>query len=179
MVTVLLYVVVMVVVGAVLFFIASSVFGRSEVLAPIPPGTTTTVLPATDVTGTDVRDLRFQQTWRGYKMSEVDWALDRLAREIDELRAELARTGQETETAPGPVAGPDDSGIENDFEAESENDFESVAEKDFEAEEPTEEVRIVERAAAERRAADRPAAEKPAAERPDVEKSAVERPEEQ
>lgn len=159
MVTILLYVVVMVVVGAVLFFIASSVFGRSEVLAPIPPGTTTTVLPATDVTGTDVRDLRFQQTWRGYKMSEVDWALDRLAREIDELRAELARTGQETETAAGPVAGPDDSGVENDFE--------SGAEKDFEVEAPTEEVRVVEQPAAERQAAERTAVERPAVERPE------------
>ncbi len=76
MLTVLLYVVVMVIVGAVLFAAASAVFGRGgEVLAPIPPGgTTATVLPATDVTGVDVRDLRFQQVVRGgYKTSEVDW----------------------------------------------------------------------------------------------------------
>ena len=136
----------------------------------VPPGTTTTALPATDVTGTDVRDLRFQQAWRGYKMSEVDWALDRLAREIDELRAELARTGQETETAPGPVAGPDDAGVENDFEA--------VAENDFEAEAPTEEVRIVEQRAAEQRAAEQPAVESQAAERPAAERPAAERPDE-
>ncbi|MEE2061135.1 DivIVA domain-containing protein [Rhodococcus artemisiae] len=89
MLTVLLYVLVIVVVGAALYFVASVVFGRGEALAPIPPGTTATVLPASDVTGTDVRDLRFQQTLRGYKMGEVDWALDRLAREIDELRARI------------------------------------------------------------------------------------------
>ncbi|MEE2033682.1 DivIVA domain-containing protein [Rhodococcus chondri] len=89
MLTVLLYVGVMVLVGAVLFFVASTVFGRGEALAPIPPGTTTTVLPASDVTGRDIRDLRFQQVLRGYKMSEVDWALDRMAREIDDLRARL------------------------------------------------------------------------------------------
>lgn len=139
MVTVLLYVVVMVVVGAVLFLIASSVFGRSEVLAPIPPGTTATVLPATDVAGTDVRDLRFQQTWRGYKMSEVDWALDRLAREIDELRAELARTGDDPDraTLPGPVAAPDDDAVGT-----------GASEPDAEA--ATEEVRIVDPPAAEK-----------------------------
>ena len=90
MLTVLLYVLVMAGVAAVLFFVASAVFGRGETLAPLPPGTTVTVLPATDVTGTDIRDLRFQQTVRGYKMSEVDWALDRLAREVDELRVRLA-----------------------------------------------------------------------------------------
>ena len=90
MLTVLLYVLVMAGVAAVLFFVASAVFGRGETLAPLPPGTTVTVLPATDVTGTDIRDLRFQQTVRGYKMSEVDWALDRLAREVDDLRGRLA-----------------------------------------------------------------------------------------
>ncbi|UTT49733.1 DivIVA domain-containing protein [Rhodococcus gordoniae] len=90
MLTVLLYVLVMAGVAAVLFFVASAVFGRGETLAPLPPGTTVTVLPATDVTGTDIRDLRFQQTVRGYKMSEVDWALDRLAREVDDLRVRLA-----------------------------------------------------------------------------------------
>lgn len=36
-----------------------------------------------------MRALRFQQTLRGYKASEVDWALDRLAEEIEYLRAQL------------------------------------------------------------------------------------------
>lgn len=106
MLTVLLYVLVVAFVGAALFLAASAVFGRGEALAPIPPGTTATVLPATDVTGTDVRDLRFQQTVRGYKMGEVDWALDRLAREIDELRARL----DEHEAAVPPGTSDGDSG---------------------------------------------------------------------
>lgn len=89
MLTVLLYVFVVVLVGAVLFFVAGAVFGRGETLAPLPPGTTATVLPATDITGVDVREVRFQQSLRGYKMSEVDWALDRLGREIDALRARV------------------------------------------------------------------------------------------
>ncbi|MDM7489580.1 DivIVA domain-containing protein [Rhodococcus sp. CSLK01-03] len=90
MLTVLLYLFVVVVVGAVLFLVASAVFGRGETLAPIPPGATATALPVTDVTGADVRELRFQQVLRGYKTAEVDWALDRLAHEIDDLRARLA-----------------------------------------------------------------------------------------
>lgn len=118
MLTVLLYVVVMVVVGAVLFATASAVFGRGEVLAPIPPGTTATVLPATDVTGVDVRDLRFQQVARGYKTSEVDWALDRLAREIDGLRARVAEyEDAEHENAAEPVT--DDGSADADAETEA------------------------------------------------------------
>ncbi|MBY6411653.1 DivIVA domain-containing protein [Rhodococcus sp. BP-252] len=90
MLTLLLYVVIIAVIAAVLFFVASAVFGRGEELAPLPEGTTATVLPAEDVTGDDVRALKFQQTLRGYKPSEVDWALDRLSAEIDRLRSELA-----------------------------------------------------------------------------------------
>ena len=34
--------------------------------------------------------MKFTQVLRGYKTSEVDWVLDRLGREIDELRGRLA-----------------------------------------------------------------------------------------
>jgi DivIVA domain-containing protein len=88
--TVLLYLVVMAVVAGVVFLAASLVFGRGEELAPLPPGASPTRLPADEVTEQDVQDLRFQQVFRGYKMSEVDWALDRLGREVTELRARLA-----------------------------------------------------------------------------------------
>lgn|SRR5574340_1009496 len=94
MLTVLLYLLVMVLVGGLLFLVASMVFGRGEELAPLPPGTTATVLPADHVTGADVRALRFRQVVRGYRASEVDWALERLAREIDALRAQLAQQGE-------------------------------------------------------------------------------------
>jgi DivIVA domain-containing protein len=90
MVTVLLYLLVMALVGGALFLVASVVFGRGEEMAAVPPATTVTALPSRDVTGADVQDLRFQQALRGYKASEVDWALDRLGVEIDSLRAQLA-----------------------------------------------------------------------------------------
>ena len=86
----LLYLVVLVLVGIVLFAIGSVLFGRGEVLPPLPQATTATVLPASGVTGADVDAVTFTQTLRGYKASEVDWVLDRLGRELDLLRGELA-----------------------------------------------------------------------------------------
>ena len=59
MMTILLYLIVMALVGAMIFLAASAVFGRSEELPPLPPGTTATVLPAEDVTGADVDALAF------------------------------------------------------------------------------------------------------------------------
>jgi DivIVA domain-containing protein len=88
--TVLTYLLVMVAVAAVVYLFASLVFGRGEELAPLAPGATPTMLPAVGITGDDVRTLRFQQVMRGYRMSEVDWALSRLASELDELQGRLA-----------------------------------------------------------------------------------------
>ncbi|TXI60125.1 DivIVA domain-containing protein [Mycolicibacterium mageritense] len=90
MTLILLYLVVLVLVATVLFGLGSVLFGRGETLPPLPRGTTATVLPASGVTGADVDDLKFAQALRGYKTSEVDWALDRLGQELDALRGELA-----------------------------------------------------------------------------------------
>ena len=103
MALVLLYLAVLVLVAIVLFGAASLLFGRGEQLPPLPRGTTATVLPAFGVTGADVDAVKFTQVLRGYKASEVDWVLDRLARELEALRGQLAagRTtaGTSTETA--------------------------------------------------------------------------------
>ncbi|RZS44304.1 DivIVA domain-containing protein [Herbihabitans rhizosphaerae] len=90
MTTALIYLVVMILVAAVVFVLASVVFGRGEELPPLPPGASPTRLPASGVTGEDLRDLRFQLVVRGYKMSEVDWVLQRLGGELDSLRARVA-----------------------------------------------------------------------------------------
>lgn len=91
MATLLTYLVVMVVVAAVVFLGASLLFGRGEELAPLPPGATPTYLPPAALTGADLRGLRFAQVVRGYRMSEVDWALERAAAELDQLRARIAQ----------------------------------------------------------------------------------------
>lgn len=90
MTLILLYLVVLVLVAIMLFGIGSVLFGRGERLPPLPRATTATVLPASEVTGADVDAVKFSQTLRGYKVSEVDWVLDRLGREVDQLRGQLA-----------------------------------------------------------------------------------------
>ena len=90
MALVLLYVVVLVLIAIVLFGVASLLFGRGEPLPPLPRGTTPTVLPASGVTRGDVEAVKFTQTLRGYKTSEVDWVLDRLGQELDLLRGQLS-----------------------------------------------------------------------------------------
>jgi len=87
---VLLYLVVLILVAVVLFGAATLLFGRGEQLPPLPRGTTVTVLPAFGVTGADVDAVKFTQTLRGYKTSEVDWVLDRLGQELDLLRGQLS-----------------------------------------------------------------------------------------
>lgn len=91
MITALLYVLFVAGVAGLLFALAALVFGRAEPLPPLPPGTTPTTLPKEGIAGDDVRALKFQQTLRGYKPAEVDWALDQLAAEIDSLRAQLSQ----------------------------------------------------------------------------------------
>ena len=90
MTLILLYLFVLVLVAGLLFVIASAVFGRGEPLPPLPRATTATVLPASGVTGADVDAIKFTQTLRGYKTSEVDWVLDRLSSEIELLRGQLS-----------------------------------------------------------------------------------------
>jgi DivIVA domain-containing protein len=87
---ILLYLLVLVLVAAVLFVIASALFGRGEPLPPLPRATTATMLPASGVTGADVDAVKFTQALRGYKTSEVDWVLDRLSSEIELLRGQLS-----------------------------------------------------------------------------------------
>ena len=90
MALVLLYLVVLILVAIVLFGAASLLFGRGEPLPPLPRATTATVLPAYGVTGADVDAVKFTQVLRGYKTSEVDWVLDRLGRELETLRGQVA-----------------------------------------------------------------------------------------
>ena len=89
MTLILLYLVVLILVATVLFGLGSVLFGRGERLPPLPRGTTATVLPASGVTASDVDAVKFTQTLRGYKTSEVDWVLERLGQELDLLRGQL------------------------------------------------------------------------------------------
>lgn len=87
--TLLLYVLIMIVVVVAVFAVAWFVFGRGEELPPLSGATSLTRLPETELGGEDVRDLKFRVVFRGYDQTEVDWALERLSREIDELRSAI------------------------------------------------------------------------------------------
>ena len=67
-------------------------------------------LPAEGITGRDVAALRFVQGFRGYRMDQVDAALDALAGEVDKLRAQVAQEKsarlQLAHGAAGPVEAP-------------------------------------------------------------------------
>ncbi len=104
MTTVLQYLVIAAVIGAVVFGIAVFVFGRGEQLAPLSPRTSPTELPDEAMTGGDVRRVRFPMAMRGYRMGDVDWALERMADELDRLRADMSGTPGELTS----VAEPDD-----------------------------------------------------------------------
>jgi DivIVA domain-containing protein len=60
--------------------------GLGEPASPIPAR----ALPTGPLTGQDVADLRFVQAFRGYRMDQVDAAMDSLASEVDRLRGQLA-----------------------------------------------------------------------------------------
>lgn len=87
--TVLIYLVVAVVVAAVVFLVVSLVFGRGEELAALPRDATPTWLPSGSIAGDDLRAVRFAQVARGYRMTEVDWTLQRVAMELDRLHARV------------------------------------------------------------------------------------------
>lgn len=87
--TALIYLLVVVVVAAAFFGVAALVFGRGEELPPLPPDATPTRLPSRAIGAHHVRALRFPLALRGYRMTEVDWVLDRLAGELE--RAETER----------------------------------------------------------------------------------------
>ena len=77
---------------AVLFVAAAVATREGEVLVPAPPDRADLALPVgRPVRGDDVDGLRFGMALRGYRMSEVDDVLDRVAEELRERDARLAR----------------------------------------------------------------------------------------
>lgn len=90
MTTVLFYLVIAAVIGLVVFLVAVLVFGRGEQMAPLDPRTSPAELPDHDIDAEDVRKIRFALALRGYRMSDVDWTLERLGEQISSLRLENA-----------------------------------------------------------------------------------------
>lgn len=102
--TLVQYLIIAIVVGGVVFLAAAVLFGRGEGLAPLPPRTSPTDLPEGGVSGEDIRRVRFGVALRGYRMSDVDWTLDRLADEIDRLDARVRALEHAPVSAAGDVS---------------------------------------------------------------------------
>ncbi len=93
MTTVLEYLVIAAAIGLVVFVIVAFLFGRGEQMAPLPPRTSPAELPDDPIRGEDVRRVRFSMGLRGYRMSDVDWTLDKIAEELDRLHRRVAELG--------------------------------------------------------------------------------------
>lgn len=108
MVTLLAYVFGLLLVGGLLFLVASFAFGRGEEMVPVLPEGTPLELPDDrPADGQDLRDLRLSVVARGYRMDEVDWLLDRLAEQVDARDREIARLHSVLHVEPIPVGAPD------------------------------------------------------------------------
>jgi DivIVA domain-containing protein len=93
----------------VVLFLAGVVATRGDaLLADAPPDAADVVLPPGRVSADDVRGVRFGLALRGYRMSEVDAVLDRLAAELADRDAQLAAHDAVTApVAPTSAAGED------------------------------------------------------------------------
>jgi DivIVA domain-containing protein len=106
---VVLFVVGVLVVGALLFLGAAVLMGRGETQPPADPDRSPLELPvARPVTGDDLRGLRMSVAVRGYRMTEVDWLLEQLATTLDRRDEEIARLTARLHPAPtdAPKGGP-------------------------------------------------------------------------
>jgi len=105
----LLFVLGVLVVGALLFLGASMLLGRGETQPPAELDRSPVELPDDrPVTSDDIRALRISVAFRGYRMTEVDWLLEQFALVLDERDAEIARLRHRLPAHPSPAPRPND-----------------------------------------------------------------------
>jgi DivIVA domain-containing protein len=110
--SVAVFVLTVLVVGALVFLAGALLLGRGETQPPADLDRSPVELPDDrPVTADDVRGLRISVTARGYRMTEVDWLLEQLAQtleerdvELAELRARLAAADTRGDDATPPAA---------------------------------------------------------------------------
>lgn len=98
-------------VAAVLFAVAAVAAGRGDVLADEPRDAADGGLPAErPLSAEDLDHVRFPMVLRGYRMAEVDEALDRLAEELADRDARIAELEATIEPAePADRTDPDEA----------------------------------------------------------------------
>jgi DivIVA domain-containing protein len=107
MLSFVVFVVGVLVVGALLFLGASLLLGRGETRPPAEQDRSPVALPGDrPVTGDDVRALQLSVNVRGYRMTEVDWLLDQFAAVLEERDEEIATL--RAQLHPVPASAPKD-----------------------------------------------------------------------
>jgi DivIVA domain-containing protein len=90
-------------------FVAGVAATRGDVeLAEAPPDAADLDLPAGRLGADDVRRVRFGVTLRGYRMSEVDALLERLAAQLDEQQERQEAAARRSAPVAAPPATHDD-----------------------------------------------------------------------
>ncbi len=112
MLSAVVFVVTVLVVGALVFLGGSLLLGRGETQPAADPDRSPVELPEDrPITADDVRGLRIPVTVRGYRMTDGDWLLEQLAQTLEERDAQLAALrARPDETAGGPPATRPDEG---------------------------------------------------------------------
>jgi hypothetical protein len=90
-VTLLLYLVLALVAVGCLYGLATLFLSRAEQMSPAAADRAPWALPAADISGQDIVELRLPVALRGYRFAETDQLLDRLAEEIAVRDREIAR----------------------------------------------------------------------------------------
>ena len=118
------FVVGVLVVGALLFLLASALLGRGETQPPAELDRSPVELPDDrPVLGDDIRALRMSVAFRGYRMTEVDWLLDQFAAVLEERDEEIATL--RAQLHPAPASAPkDEQGPATDDDAATADDEE-------------------------------------------------------
>jgi DivIVA domain-containing protein len=98
------FVVTVLVVGALVFLGGSLLLGRGEAQPPADADRSPLQLPEDrPVTAEDLRAVRMSVTVRGYRMTEVDWLVEQLAQTLEERDAQLAELRGRLTDGAGPV----------------------------------------------------------------------------
>ena len=83
-------------VAAAAFAVVAAATGRADPMADMPPDAAPSALPEDrPVRADDVRQVRFDLAFRGYRMEQVDAVLDRLATELAERDNPVQLRGSE------------------------------------------------------------------------------------
>ena len=91
MLSAVVFVVTVLVVGALVFLGGSLLLGRGETQPPADADRSPLELPEDrPVTADDLRAVRMSVTVRGYRMTEVDWLIEQLAHTLEDRDAQLA-----------------------------------------------------------------------------------------